>query len=73
MKWYQLMIHPQQLRGGGGLKAYPYVVKSKTRVVNESLNPVWNQNFDFVVEDGLHEMLMRKVWDHDDTFGKDFM
>lgn len=63
-----------------GGKADPYVVlimkkaqiKNKTRVVNESLNPVWNQTFDFVVEDGLHDMLMLEVWDHD-TFGKDFM
>lgn len=39
------------------------------QVVNESLNPVWNQTFDFVVEDGLHDMLMLEVWDHD-TFGK---
>lgn len=61
-------------------KADPYVIltmkkagsKNKTRVVNDSLNPVWNQTFDFVVEDGLHEMLMAEVWDHD-TFGKDYM
>ncbi|KAF3652551.1 Synaptotagmin-4 [Capsicum annuum] len=61
-------------------KADPYVVlimkkaqiRNKTRVVNESLNPIWNQTFDFVVEDGLHDMLMLEVWDHD-TFGKDFM
>uniref|UniRef100_A0A2N9FUA2 C2 domain-containing protein n=1 Tax=Fagus sylvatica TaxID=28930 RepID=A0A2N9FUA2_FAGSY len=61
-------------------KADPYVVitmkksdiKNKTRVVNDSLNPVWNQTFDFVVEDGLHDMLMLEVWDHD-TFGKDYM
>ncbi|CAM8970457.1 unnamed protein product [Rhodiola kirilowii] len=59
-------------------KADPYVIlimkksdkRHKTRVVNESLNPVWNQTFDFVVEDGLHDMLMVEVWDHD-TFGKD--
>ncbi|CAI0444287.1 unnamed protein product [Linum tenue] len=59
-------------------KADPYVVlimkksdaRAKTRVVQESLNPVWNQTFDFVVEDALHEMLMLEVWDHD-TFGKD--
>ncbi|XP_009790277.1 synaptotagmin-5-like isoform X1 [Nicotiana tabacum] len=63
-----------------GGKADPYAVlimkkaqiKNKTRVVNESLNPVWNQTFDFVVEDGLHDMLIVEVWDHD-TFGKDFM
>ncbi|CAN6883636.1 unnamed protein product [Brassica oleracea] len=61
-------------------KADPFVVlsmkksgaKSKTRVVNDSLNPVWNQTFDFVVEDGLHDMLVLEVWDHD-TFGKDYI
>lgn len=37
--------------------------------MNESLNPVWNQTFDFVVEDGLHDLLIVEVWDHD-TFGK---
>ncbi|KAJ7966206.1 synaptotagmin-5-like [Quillaja saponaria] len=46
------------------------VIVRGTRVVNESLNPVWNQTFDFVVEDGLHDMLVLEVWDHD-TFGKD--
>lgn len=40
-----------------------------SQVVNDSLNPVWNQTFDFVVEDGLHDMLILEVWDHD-TFGK---
>ncbi|XP_076905669.1 synaptotagmin-5-like [Bidens hawaiensis] len=61
-------------------KADPFVVltmkktgtKTKTRVVNENLNPIWNQTFDFVVEDALHDMLILEVWDHD-TFGKDFM
>ncbi|EES11541.1 hypothetical protein BDA96_06G261500 [Sorghum bicolor] len=61
-------------------KSDPYVVlslkktktKYKTRVVNESLNPVWNQTFDFVVEDGLHDMLMLEVYDHD-TFRRDYM
>ncbi|KAK6912591.1 C2 domain [Dillenia turbinata] len=61
-------------------KADPYVVvmmkksqtKNKTRVVNESLNPVWNQTFDLVVEDGLHDMLILELYDHD-TFGKDYM
>lgn len=61
-------------------KADPYVVvtlkkteaKNRTRVVNDSLNPVWNQTFDFVIEDGLHDMLILEVWDHD-TFGKDYM
>lgn len=61
-------------------KSDPYVVvslkktktKYKTRVVTESLNPVWNQTFDFVVEDGLHDMLMLEVYDHD-TFSRDYM
>lgn len=39
------------------------------KVVNDCLNPVWNQTFDFVVEDGLHDMLIIELWDHD-TFGK---
>ncbi|KAJ6673265.1 SYNAPTOTAGMIN-5-LIKE [Salix viminalis] len=58
-------------------KADPFVtvtmkkseMTNKTRVVNNCLNPVWNQTFDFVVEDGLHDMLIIEVWDHD-TFGK---
>ncbi|CAL0330470.1 unnamed protein product [Lupinus luteus] len=61
-------------------KSDPFVVltlkkagtKNHTRVVNDSLNPVWNQTFDFVVEDGLHDMLLIEVYDHD-TFGKDYM
>ncbi|CAN4103565.1 unnamed protein product [Withania somnifera] len=69
-------LAPTDLMG----KADPYVIvsmkktetKNKTRVVPESLNPVWNQTFDFVIEDGLHDMLILEVWDHD-TFGKDFM
>lgn len=39
------------------------------QVVNNCLNPAWNQKFDFLVEDGLHDMLVLEVWDHD-TFGK---
>ncbi|KAK4481951.1 hypothetical protein RD792_012864 [Penstemon davidsonii] len=61
-------------------KADPFVLvtlkktesRNKTRVVNESLNPIWNQTFDFVVEDGLHDMLILELYDHD-TFGKDYM
>ncbi|KAL0330557.1 UNVERIFIED_CONTAM: Synaptotagmin-5 [Sesamum radiatum] len=61
-------------------KSDPFVVltmrksehKCKTRVLNDTLNPVWNQTFDFVVEDGLHELLIMEVYDHD-TFGKDKM
>ncbi|XP_016673933.2 synaptotagmin-4 [Gossypium hirsutum] len=54
-------------------KADPFVVltlkKSQriamTRVANETLNPVWDQTFDFVVEDALHEMIIFEVWDYD--------
>ncbi|XP_020553290.1 synaptotagmin-5 isoform X3 [Sesamum indicum] len=61
-------------------KSDPFVVltmkkseqKYKTRVLNDTLNPAWNQTFDFVVEDGLHELLILEVYDHD-TFGKDKM
>ncbi|KAL7150920.1 hypothetical protein ABFS83_05G145900 [Erythranthe nasuta] len=46
--------------------------KNKTRVVTDTLNPEWNQTFEFVVEDGLHELLILEVYDHD-TFGKEKM
>lgn len=39
------------------------------QVIYENLNPVWNQTFDFLIEDALHDMLIAEVWDHD-TFGK---
>ncbi|KZV41374.1 synaptotagmin-5-like [Dorcoceras hygrometricum] len=59
-------------------KSDPFVVlmmkkseqRYKTRVLNDTLNPVWNQTFDFVVDNGLHELLILEVYDHD-TFGKD--
>ncbi|KAK4757764.1 hypothetical protein SAY87_019065 [Trapa incisa] len=59
-------------------KSDPYVMlkmkksteKYRTRVLHDILNPVWNQTFDMVVEDGLHDMLILEVYDHD-TFGKE--
>ncbi|XP_019173748.1 PREDICTED: synaptotagmin-4-like [Ipomoea nil] len=59
-------------------KSDPFVVitmkksdqRNKTRVLNNTLNPVWNQTFDIIVEDGLRDLLIVEVWDHD-TFGKD--
>ncbi|KAL9226751.1 hypothetical protein vseg_002525 [Gypsophila vaccaria] len=61
-------------------KSDPYVViklkkaetKVKTRVISGTLNPVWNQTFDFVIEDALHELLIFDVYDHD-TIGKDYI
>ncbi|KAK9683563.1 hypothetical protein RND81_10G150000 [Saponaria officinalis] len=61
-------------------KSDPYVVvtlkkagsKMKTRVISNTLNPVWNQTFDFVVEDALHELLVFDVYDHD-TIGKNYI
>ncbi|GMG98985.1 hypothetical protein Nepgr_000825 [Nepenthes gracilis] len=61
-------------------KSDPYVVltlkksgiKKKTRVLNDTLNPVWNQTFDFLVEDALHELLILEVYDHD-TIGKNYI
>ncbi|XP_051119076.1 synaptotagmin-4-like isoform X2 [Andrographis paniculata] len=44
--------------------------RKETRVVIDTLNPVWNQTFDFVVEDALHELLIFEVYDHS-TFRKD--
>ncbi|KAI9118507.1 hypothetical protein K1719_010839 [Acacia pycnantha] len=44
--------------------------KHRTRVATSGINPVWNQTFDFVVEDALHEMLMLEVWDQN-LIGKD--
>ncbi|KAI3513822.1 hypothetical protein L1887_12005 [Cichorium endivia] len=55
-------LPPADLSG----KADPFVV------VNQNLNPSWNETFDFVVEDGLRDMLIANIWDHD-TFGKDYM
>ncbi|KAE8674413.1 Synaptotagmin-4 [Hibiscus syriacus] len=54
-------------------KADPFVIitlkkseaKATTRVANETLNPVWDHTFDFVVEDALHEMIILEVWDYD--------
>lgn len=45
------------------------LIVSFEQVLNDTLNPIWNQTFDFVVEDGLHELLILEVYDHD-TFGK---
>ncbi|KAG1327896.1 Synaptotagmin-5 [Cocos nucifera] len=61
-------------------KSDPYVVvkmmktemRNRTRVVKESLNPIWEETFDFLVEDGLHDLLILEVWDHD-MLKKDFI
>lgn len=34
-------------------------------MIPKCLNPEWNQTFDFMVEDALHDMLLVDVFDHD--------
>ncbi|KAH6558148.1 hypothetical protein KP509_1Z077000 [Ceratopteris richardii] len=36
-----------------------------TKVIPKNLNPEWNQHFDFMVEDALHDMLLVDIFDHD--------
>ncbi|KAI5080729.1 hypothetical protein GOP47_0003912 [Adiantum capillus-veneris] len=51
----------------------PYVVlrmkksdaRKTTKVIPKNLNPEWNQHFDFMVEDAIHDMLLVDVFDHD--------
>lgn len=51
----------------------PYVVlrmkksdaRKTTKVIPKSLNPEWNQHYDFMVEDAMHDMLLVDVYDHD--------
>ncbi|GAB2254378.1 hypothetical protein Droror1_Dr00022187 [Drosera rotundifolia] len=53
-----------------GLPALDFLGKSDPyMVLHDTLNPVWNQTFDFVVDDALHELLILEVYDHD-TIGK---
>lgn len=35
------------------------------QVIPKSLNPEWNQHYDFMVEDAMHDMLLVDVYDHD--------
>ncbi|EFJ23674.1 plant synaptotagmin [Selaginella moellendorffii] len=62
-------------------KSDPYVViymkgskakMQKTSVMRKTLNPEWNQRFQFPVEDARNDMVVVEVWDRD-VFGKDFM
>ncbi|XP_030929753.1 synaptotagmin-4 [Quercus lobata] len=53
-------------------KSDPYVVvhirplfKVKTKVVDNNLNPVWNQTFDLIVEDKETQSLILEVFDED--------
>ena len=34
-------------------------------IMEPNLNPKWNQTFDIVDEDGLHDMLIVKVYGHE--------
>ena len=44
-------------------------ISCTVQVVHRNLNPVWQERFQFIVEDASQDMLMAKVWDHD-TFGR---
>eukprot|EP00897_Mesotaenium_endlicherianum_P001971 jgi/Mesen1/1801/ME000140S00759 len=46
--------------------------KKRTKMKTQTLDPIFEETFDFLVEDAGHDMLMIEVWDHD-IFGKDFM
>ncbi|CAI7840896.1 unnamed protein product, partial [Closterium sp. NIES-54] len=39
--------------------------RRKSRVVKKTLEPEWNENFEFLVEDGKHDMLVVALFDHD--------
>ncbi|XP_078428722.1 calcium-dependent lipid-binding (CaLB domain) family protein [Wolffia australiana] len=58
-------------------KSDPYVVlyvrpvlKNKTKVVDNNLNPVWNENFDLIVEDKETQSVTFEVYDEDITQDK---
>eukprot|EP00270_Netrium_digitus_P018027 TRINITY_DN6782_c0_g1_i1.p1 TRINITY_DN6782_c0_g1~~TRINITY_DN6782_c0_g1_i1.p1 ORF type:complete len:573 (+),score=172.20 TRINITY_DN6782_c0_g1_i1:120-1838(+) len=46
--------------------------KYNTKVVQQNLNPEWNESFDLIIQDAAHDLLIMEVWDHD-VIGKDFM
>ncbi|CAI5978931.1 unnamed protein product [Closterium sp. NIES-65] len=39
--------------------------RRKSQVVKKTLEPEWNENFEFLVEDGKHDMLVVGLFDHD--------
>lgn len=47
-------------------------IKKRTKVAERTLNPTWDDTFEFLVEDARHDMLLVDVWDHD-MFGRDFI
>ncbi|XP_028062678.1 synaptotagmin-4-like isoform X4 [Camellia sinensis] len=53
-------------------KSYPYVVvyirplfKVKTKVIDNDLNPIWNQTFELIAEDKETQSLILDVFDED--------
>ncbi|CAH9072114.1 unnamed protein product [Cuscuta epithymum] len=67
------VIKAEDLPATGRLqRCDPYVLiklkksehEEKTRVATKTLNPVWDQTFNFVIEDGLHDLLICEVWDN---------
>ncbi|GJP51801.1 hypothetical protein CLOM_g10938 [Closterium sp. NIES-68] len=47
--------------------------RRKSRVVKKTLEPEWNESFEFLVEDGKHDMLVLALYDHDLLGKKDNM
>lgn len=39
------------------------------QVARSTLNPIWNETYDLLVQDARQDMLLVHVW-NDDTFGK---
>ncbi|GBG85330.1 hypothetical protein CBR_g39897 [Chara braunii] len=47
--------------------------KQRTQVIYKELNPVWDEEFEFLVENPNDDMLMMEVYDHDMFGRRDFL
>ncbi|KAH9322295.1 hypothetical protein KI387_016934 [Taxus chinensis] len=78
----KLYVYVQEARGlpAKDLNGFsdPYVrlhlgkIKARTRVIRKTLDPSWNEEFTFKVED-LSEQLVVSIWDDDRFFNDDFL
>ena len=56
-----------KISGAGGLKL-------KTKVIQNNLNPVWNETFNIMIDElNPHPQLLIECYDKDDTFNDDFL